>query len=84
VPLTVETSHVVRDVPRVGVPRQSPVGHVRGRGPGAGAGCGWIGILAQAGRDGTGGCRITVDGKLKAERIAQEANAFTFSLLKAA
>ena len=82
-PLTLETSHVVRDVPRVGAPRRSPVGHVRGRGPGAGAGCGWIGILAQSGSDGTG-CRITVDGELKAEGIAQEANAFTFSLLKAA
>ena len=30
------------------------------------------------------GCRIMVDGVVKAEKIAHEVNAFTFCLLKAA
>jgi hypothetical protein len=30
------------------------------------------------------GCRITVDGEVKAERISNEVNAYTFCLLKAA
>jgi hypothetical protein len=30
------------------------------------------------------GCRITVDGEVKAEKITHEASAFTFCLLKAA
>lgn len=30
------------------------------------------------------GCRIIVDGEVKAERISNEVNAYTFCLLKAA
>ncbi|EUA56851.1 conserved membrane family protein [Mycobacterium xenopi 4042] len=30
------------------------------------------------------GCRIVVDGEVKAERVSNEVNAFTFCLLKAA
>jgi hypothetical protein len=30
------------------------------------------------------GCRITVDGEVKAEKITHEVSAFTFCLLKAA
>jgi hypothetical protein len=57
VPLTVEVSDVVRDVPPVGVPRRSRDNIRR---------------------------RIIVDGEFKAERIAHEANAFSFCALKAA
>jgi hypothetical protein len=40
-------------------------------------------IVAQGDSDSIG-CRIVVDGKVKAERISNEVNAFTFCLLKAA
>lgn len=40
-------------------------------------------IVAQGNSD-TIGCRILVDGKVKAERISHEVNAYTFCLLKAA
>ncbi|MGB7111454.1 MAG: MmpS family protein [Mycobacterium sp.] len=40
-------------------------------------------ILAQGDSDSIG-CRIVVDGEVKAERISNEVNAFTFCLLKAA
>jgi hypothetical protein len=40
-------------------------------------------IVAQGDSDSIG-CRIIVDGKVKAERITHEVNAFTFCLLKAA
>jgi hypothetical protein len=47
VPLTVGMSQIVRQVQPLGVPRRSPVDHVRGWEPGAGAGCGWLGIRPQ-------------------------------------
>jgi Mycobacterium membrane protein len=40
-------------------------------------------IVAQGDSDSIG-CRIVVDGEIKAERISNEVNAFTFCLLKAA
>jgi hypothetical protein len=40
-------------------------------------------IVAQVDSDGIG-CRIVVDGVVKAEKITHEVNAFTFCLLKAA
>jgi Mycobacterium membrane protein len=40
-------------------------------------------ILAQGDSDSIG-CRIVVDGVVKAEKISNEVNAFTFCLLKAA
>jgi hypothetical protein len=40
-------------------------------------------IVAQGNSDSIG-CRIVVDGKVKAERISNEVNAFTFCVLKAA
>jgi Mycobacterium membrane protein len=40
-------------------------------------------IVAQGDSDSIG-CRIVVDGEVKAERISNEVNAFTFCLLKAA
>ena len=40
-------------------------------------------IMAQGDSDSIG-CRIVVDGEVKAERISNEVNAFTFCLLKAA
>jgi hypothetical protein len=40
-------------------------------------------IVAQGDSDSLG-CRITVNGKVKAERISHEVNAYTFCLLKAA
>jgi hypothetical protein len=40
-------------------------------------------VMAQGDSDSIG-CRIVVDGEVKAERISNEVNAFTFCLLKAA
>ena len=40
-------------------------------------------IVAQGNSDSLG-CRIVVDGKVKAERISHEVNAFTFCVMKAA
>jgi uncharacterized membrane protein len=40
-------------------------------------------IVAQGDSDSIG-CRIVVDGEVKAERISNEVNAYTFCLLKAA
>jgi hypothetical protein len=40
-------------------------------------------VVAQGDSDSIG-CRIVVDGEVKAERISNEVNAFTFCLLKAA
>jgi hypothetical protein len=40
-------------------------------------------LVAQGDSDSIG-CRIVVDGEIKAERISNEVNAFTFCLLKAA
>jgi Mycobacterium membrane protein len=40
-------------------------------------------VVAQGDSDSIG-CRIVVDGEIKAERISNEVNAFTFCLLKAA
>jgi hypothetical protein len=40
-------------------------------------------VLAQGDSDSIG-CRIVVDGEVKAERISNEVNAFTFCMLKAA
>lgn len=40
-------------------------------------------IVAQGDSD-TLGCRITVDGVVKAERVSNEVNAYTFCLVKAA
>jgi hypothetical protein len=40
-------------------------------------------VVAQGDSDSIG-CRILIDGEVKAERISNEVNAFTFGLLKAA
>jgi hypothetical protein len=40
-------------------------------------------VVAQGDSDSIG-CRILIDGEVKAERISNEVNAFTFCLLKAA
>lgn len=40
-------------------------------------------IVAQGDSD-TLGCRITIDGVVKAERISNEVNAYTFCVVKAA
>ena len=40
-------------------------------------------IVAQGDSDSIG-CRITIDGEVKAERISNEVNAFTYCLVKAA
>lgn len=40
-------------------------------------------VMAQ-GDSGSIGCRIVVDGEVKAERISNEVNAFTYCMLKAA
>ena len=40
-------------------------------------------VVAQGDSDSIG-CRIMVDGEVKAERISNETNAFTFCLLKSA
>lgn len=43
-----------------------------------------VGSVVAQGDSNSIGCRITVDGEVKAERISHEVNAFTFCLLKAA
>jgi hypothetical protein len=43
-----------------------------------------VGSIAAQGDSDSIGCRIMVDGEVKAERISNEVNAFTFCLLKAA
>jgi Mycobacterium membrane protein len=43
-----------------------------------------IGSISAQGDSDSLGCRIVVDGQVKAERISHEVNAFTFCLLKAA
>lgn len=40
-------------------------------------------IVAQANSDSIG-CRITVDGKVRAERVSNEVNAYTYCLVKSA
>lgn len=40
-------------------------------------------IVAQGNSDGIG-CRITVDGKVRAERVSNEVNAYTYCLVKSA
>jgi hypothetical protein len=44
----------------------------------------FIGDIVAQGDSDSLGCRIIVDGKVKAERISHEVNAYTFCLLKAA
>ncbi len=43
-----------------------------------------MGNLVAQGDSDTLGCRITVDGEVKAERISHEVNAYTFCLVKSA
>lgn len=43
-----------------------------------------VGSVVAQGDSNSIGCRIMVDGEVKAERISNEVNAFTFCLLKAA
>jgi hypothetical protein len=43
-----------------------------------------MGSVTAQGDSNTIGCRIMVDGEVKAQRISNEVNAFTFCLLKAA
>jgi hypothetical protein len=43
-----------------------------------------VGSIVAQGNSNSIGCRILVDGEVKAERIANEVNAFTFCILKAA
>jgi MmpS family membrane protein len=43
-----------------------------------------VGNVVAQGDSASIGCRIVVDGEVKAERISNEVNAFTFCLLKAA
>ncbi|MGB3894721.1 MmpS family protein [Mycolicibacter sinensis] len=43
-----------------------------------------VGSIMAQGNSNSIGCRITVDGEVKAERISNEVNAYTFCLLKAA
>jgi Mycobacterium membrane protein len=43
-----------------------------------------MGNLVAQGDSDSIGCRIVVDGEVKAERVSNEVNAFTFCLLKAA
>jgi Mycobacterium membrane protein len=43
-----------------------------------------VGSIVAQGNSDSIGCRIIVDGEVKAERITHEVNAFTFCLLKAA
>ncbi|AMC40451.1 membrane protein MmpS4 [Mycobacterium tuberculosis] len=40
-------------------------------------------IVAQGNSDSIG-CRITVDGKVRAERVSNEVNAYTYCLVKSA
>ncbi|RFD26337.1 hypothetical protein MUBE_05345 [Mycobacterium uberis] len=43
-----------------------------------------VGNLVAQGNAGSIGCRITVDGVVKAERISNEVNAYTYCLVKSA
>ena len=43
-----------------------------------------VGSIMAQGNSNSIGCRIIVDGEVKAERISHEVNAYTFCLLKAA
>ncbi|CAJ1505275.1 MmpS family protein [[Mycobacterium] kokjensenii] len=43
-----------------------------------------VGSIQAQGDSDSIGCRITVDGEVKAERVSNEVNAYTFCLLKAA
>ncbi|KLO28026.1 membrane protein [Mycolicibacter heraklionensis] len=43
-----------------------------------------VGSIMAQGNSNSIGCRIIVDGEVKAERISNEVNAYTFCLLKAA
>ncbi|CAM4144317.1 hypothetical protein MB901379_00658 [Mycobacterium basiliense] len=43
-----------------------------------------MGNLVAQGNTNSIGCRITVDGKIKAERISNEVNAYTYCLVKSA
>ena len=43
-----------------------------------------VGNIVAQGNSNTIGCRILVDGVVKAERISHEVSAYTFCLLKAA
>ena len=43
-----------------------------------------VGSIVAQGDSSSIGCRILVDGEVKAERISNEVNAFTFCVLKAA
>jgi hypothetical protein len=43
-----------------------------------------VGSVSAQGDSDSIGCRIVVDGEVKAERVSNEVNAFTFCLLKAA
>ncbi|BBZ13016.1 putative transport accessory protein MmpS4 [Mycobacterium branderi] len=43
-----------------------------------------VGSVVAQGDSNSIGCRISVDGEVKAERVSHEVNAFTFCLLKAA
>ena len=43
-----------------------------------------VGSIVAQGDSASIGCRITVDGEVKAEKITHEVSAFTFCLLKAA
>lgn len=43
-----------------------------------------VGSIAAQGDSNSIGCRILVDGEVKAERISHEVSAFTFCILKAA
>lgn len=43
-----------------------------------------MGNLVAQGNSNTIGCRITVDGVVKAERVANEVNAYTYCLVKSA
>jgi hypothetical protein len=43
-----------------------------------------VGNLVAQGNSSTLGCRIVVDGVVKAEKVSHEVNAFTFCVLKGA
>jgi MmpS family membrane protein len=74
VPLRVGMSHVVRDAPPVGVPRRSPAEHVRAGDMVRAPESGWRLTVARGDSDSIG-CRIVLDGVVKAEKITHEVNA---------
>lgn len=43
-----------------------------------------MGNIVAQGNSGSIGCRITVDGKVRAERVSNEVNAYTYCLVKSA